>query len=77
MAEVWPFTISQPLPIVPVPLLAGDGDVPLNLQGALNTVYDLSGFDLVIDYTQPPDVPLPPEAAAWADNLLRAAGKRP
>ena len=40
-------------------------------------IYHFNGFDLAIDYTQPPDVPLPPEVASWADALLRAAGKRP
>jgi hypothetical protein len=74
--DVWPIGFSDPLPIVPVPLLPGDADVPLDLQQAVTNVYDLGGYDLALDYTQPPDVPLPPEAMAWADERLRAAGKR-
>lgn len=77
MTQVWPLTLNQPLPTVPVPLLEGDADVLLDLQTALTNVYDLCRYDLVIDYARPPDVPLPPDMAAWADERLRAAGKRP
>lgn len=77
LTEVWPIGLDHPLPTVPVPLLKGDADVPLDLQWALTNVYDLCGYDLVVDYTRPPDVTLPPDAMAWADERLRAAGKRP
>jgi hypothetical protein len=77
IAEVWPITFHDPLPVVAVPLLPGDPDVPLDLQQALTAVYDSVGFDLAVDYTQPPEIPLPSEAAAWADERLRAAGLRP
>lgn len=75
--DVWPIPLDQPLPRLPVPLLAGDPDVSLDLQLALTTVYDLSDYDLEIDYTQPPGEPLSPEQAAWVDERLRAAGLRP
>lgn len=70
--EVWPVPIEQPLPTVPIPLLKGDADVPLDLQAALTTVYDAGGFDLVVDYREPPDVELSAEEAAWLDGYLRA-----
>jgi hypothetical protein len=73
---VWPITFRDPLPVVPVPLKSEDADVALDLQRAFTNIYDLGGYDLAVDYTQPPDVPLPPEAAAWADERLRAAGLR-
>jgi hypothetical protein len=76
LTEVWPIALNQPLPTVPVPLREGDADVPLELQAALTNVYDLCGLDLAIDYTQPPEVRFRPEAAAWADERLRAAGLR-
>lgn len=75
--DVWPITFQDRLPWVNVPLLPGDEDVPLDLQQALTTIYDLIRYDLAVDYTQPPDVPLPPEAQAWADQRIRAAGQRP
>lgn len=73
MVEVWPIALQDPLPDFPVPLLAGDADVRLNLQAAVQTVYDLGGFDLVLDYTHSLSPALPDEQAAWAAELVRAA----
>jgi len=69
--EVWPIRIDEPLPTVPVPLLGGDADVPLDLQQAFTEVYDAGGFDLAVDYRKPPDVELSAEEAAWLDEHLR------
>lgn len=55
---VWPITLQQPLPTVPIPLLPGDADVLLDLQAAFTTAYDLLGYDLLVDYRTTPDVPL-------------------
>jgi hypothetical protein len=77
VTDVWPVALDQPLPTVPVPLLPGDADVPLDLQRALTSVYDLVGYDLLLDYGRPPDAALRPEELAWADDLLKTAGKRP
>lgn len=74
--DVWPITFQDHLPTVPVPLLSGDADVTLDLQLALTNVYDLGGYDLAVDYTKPPESPLPADAGAWADEKLRAAGLR-
>jgi hypothetical protein len=71
---VWPIRLQDRLPAVPVPLLGDDPDVPLDLQLALTNVYDLCRYDLAVDYSRPPDVPLPDDADAWATELLRAAG---
>jgi hypothetical protein len=75
--EIWPITLPTPLPVVAVPLLPGDRDVALDLQQALTAAYDLLGLDLAIDYTQPPEIPLPAAEATWATALLHAAGLRP
>ena len=47
----------MPLPILPIPLLPPDPNVPLDLGQALATIYDRSGYDLRIDYTQRPPAP--------------------
>lgn len=52
--DVWPIQLNMRLPTVPVPLLPGDSDVLLDLQMALNTIYDALGYDLSVDYTRPP-----------------------
>ena len=77
LTDVWPIALDQPLPVVPVPLLAGEDDARLDLQRALVMVYDEYGLNYMISYSKPPDVPLAPEQAAWVDQHLRAAGLRP
>lgn len=76
MTDVWPITLDQPLPLVPVPLLPDDADMLLDLQAAFTATYDLLGYDLIIDYRQPPAVALAPVDAAWADQQLRTGGFR-
>ncbi len=75
--EVWPIQLSDPLPAVPVPLLPNDPDVTLDLQRALNTIYDALNYDLSVNYARPPEMPLPEAAARWATERLRAAGLTP
>lgn len=74
--EIWPIPMEQPLPKIPVPLLGGDPDAQLDLQAALRTVYDIVGYDLLIDYVRPPATPFTAEQATWADEILRRAGRR-
>ena len=76
VTEVWPIALDQVLPVVPVPLLPGDADVPLDLQQALTNVYDLAGYDLAVDYSKPPEVPLRTLETAWVEERLRASGFR-
>jgi len=76
IAEVWPILLDKPLPPLPVPLLKGDPDAPLNLQEAFTKVYDGCRYDLILDYSHPPDVPLPPSATGWLKKTLKAAGIR-
>ena len=73
--DVWPIQFDMPLPPIPIPLLPGDSDVTLDLQLALNTIYDALNYDLSVDYTQPSEVPLEGEVATWAPGVLRSAGK--
>jgi hypothetical protein len=68
--EVWPVALAQALPTVPVPLLAGDPDIPLDLQDAFAQVYDIVHYDRAIDYGKPPEVPLAGPEARWAAENL-------
>jgi hypothetical protein len=55
-----------------VPLLEPDPDVPLDLGGAVASVYERGAYDSQIDYRQPPPPPLlSGEEARWLDELLR------
>jgi hypothetical protein len=75
MIEVWPIALDHPLPTIFVPLLSGDRDVALDLQACFQNVYDLGGFDLVLDYSKPPPVPLREDQAAWVAECLKARSK--
>ncbi|MEI2580351.1 DUF4058 family protein [Scytonema sp. PRP1] len=61
--DVWPVTLQDTLPTIPVPLRNPDPDAVLDLQAALQAIYDEAGYDLSIDYTQTP----PPPAFSKAD----------
>jgi hypothetical protein len=69
--DVWPIGLREKLPRIPVPLLAGDADVWLDLQEAFDVMYDSFRFDLALDYSRPPRTPLPPEDTEWAEQLLK------
>jgi hypothetical protein len=77
ISDVWPLALPDPLPTVPIPLLPGDADVPLDLQQTFTATYDLLGYDLAIDYTGVPEPALDGAASAIADSLLHMAGLRP
>lgn len=72
-AEIWQIELRDRLPTLPVPLLAPDRDVPLNLQAALDTIYDEARYSLTLNYDEPPPEPaLRQEDAAWAAERVRA-----
>lgn len=70
LTDVWPISLRQTLPAVPVPLAGADPDVVLDLQHVFDQVYDTVGYDLAIDYRRPLEVPMAEEQARWtAENL--------
>jgi hypothetical protein len=72
VADLWPLSIHDPLPIVPVPLRKDDGDVPLELGAALTSAYNDAAYQLSIDYSQPPPPPpLSPDDAEWVRQVTR------
>lgn len=70
--RVWPIRLENRLPVISIPLRAPDPDTTLDLQAALDTIYDRGAYDLKLDYTTDPDPALPPELAKWAKKLLKA-----
>ena len=75
-ARLYTCSVRHPLPEVPVPLRRGELEARLQLSGLLADMYDRARYDLRVDYRQPPEPPLSPPDAAWADELLRARGLR-
>ncbi len=51
--DVYYWRVGQSLPIIPIPLLAGDPDALLNLQRAYEQVYTRARYDLQLDFSQP------------------------
>jgi hypothetical protein len=77
LTAVWPVGLRDRLPVVPVPLLSPDLDVPLDLGAAVRACFDLVGYERLITYTAPPPPPaLGAEEMAWIDATLRDAGLR-
>ncbi len=77
VVAVWPIQLRDPLPLLPVPLLQPDPDVPLDLGAAVAAVYERGAYDVRLDYRQPPPPPeLSPEEQASVNTLLQAAREK-
>ena len=68
---VYPLQFQDRLPILSIPLLKPDPDVPLDLQATIAAVYERGGYEDLIDYREPPPPALSEQEAAWLDALLQ------
>lgn len=67
---VWPLSVRQELPSIPIPLSYPDPPVLLDIGQALRTAYERARYDLRIHYDKPADPPLREADAVWAKALL-------
>lgn len=75
--EVWPLSLREEIPLVPVPLLHPDPDIVLDLGAALREIYGQAAYERRIDYTVEPPLPeLSADDAAWLDQHLKSKGLR-
>lgn len=72
-ADAWFFSVREPFPIVPVPLLSGDADCSLNLRECLDRAFEEGRYAEELVYNLPPDPPLNSTDSDWANALLRSA----
>ena len=71
--EAWFVTLREPLPTIAVPLRPPFEDAPLDLQEAVELVYDRYRYDTGIDYAEtPPPPPLSEADAAWLNERIAA-----
>jgi Protein of unknown function (DUF4058) len=71
---LWPVQLTEPLPEIPIPISADDV-IAVKFQRIFDEAYDTGPYRKgAVDYDKPPDPPLPPELAKWADECLRKAG---
>jgi len=70
VCQVWPASYLERLPPVPVPLDRPDPDVLLDLQPMVDAIYQRSRYGLDLEYTKPPDPPLPDADRTWLHEQL-------
>jgi hypothetical protein len=70
-------TVSMPLARAfaahPIPLVAPDPDIVLDIQAVLAHTYEVGGYAERLNYAIPCVPPLSPEDQTWADGLIRQA----
>jgi hypothetical protein len=70
--EVYRIPLRERLPIIRIPLRAGDEDVLLDLQGHIDQAYAVGRYGRTIDYLQPCVPKLNAEDTAWAQALIES-----
>lgn len=73
--EIYRFPLREPLRSIRVPLRQTDADVLLELQPLVDQCYANGRYDS-IDYKAEPEPPFEAADAAWANDLLKSAGRR-
>jgi hypothetical protein len=76
-SEVFAWTIRQPLPEIPIPLLAPDPDVKLDLAALFADAYERGRYARALDYAAILDLPLPSDDRTWAEALGQAKNMQP
>jgi hypothetical protein len=69
-AVLYAFPCTAPIPRIPIPLLPGDPEPDLDLNAVLHSLVERARYDLIIDYSQPPDPPLRPALESWAASIV-------
>jgi hypothetical protein len=69
--QVYHWTMRQPLPPIPIPLLPPDPDVWIDLGAVFATTYKRGRYERSVDYTAPPPVSLDSARLAWVMEQTR------
>ncbi len=75
-AEMESFPLRDRLPHIRIPLRRNDPEVVLDLQQLVDRAYYFGSYHYTTRYAGDPHPPLVGDDARWADELLKAAGKR-
>jgi hypothetical protein len=75
-AQVYRISLRERLPAIRIPLRQTDQDVVLDLQPLIDRAYEFGGYERNLDYRKDPQPPLEGGDATWADQLLKAKGRR-
>lgn len=75
-AYLFPLNLRERLPMLAIPLRAADEEVRLDLQSLIDRAYRNGRYARRLDYAKPPTPALDPGDGAWAEDLLKSAGRR-
>jgi Protein of unknown function (DUF4058) len=70
-AQVYAWTLHDPLPTIAIPLAAPDPDIAVALAAPYTTAYERSRYGLILRYDRPLDLRIAAENRAWAEALAR------
>ncbi|HRQ36874.1 MAG TPA: DUF4058 family protein [Chloroflexota bacterium] len=70
--EFYAVPLRDRLPRCRIPLRPPDPDAVLDLTAVFTRCYDAGGYDLLIDYSQPPSIPLRETETTWLTTLLQS-----
>jgi hypothetical protein len=76
LSDTSTWSIRDPLPTIPIPLMAPDPDILLDLAAIFNTVYQRARYERSIDYTATLKLPLSAEDRTWAEKIARGFNPR-
>ncbi len=78
MAEVYRWTVRDPLPHLPMPLREPDPDILIDFAALVTRVYDLGRYARTLrrDPPLPETLALTPEERAWVESLSKRAEHR-
>lgn len=73
LSEIWPVALNVALPLIPVPLMAPDPDIVLDMNAIVHAIYDSASYERRIDYQSPvPPPAVRPALAEWVAGVLAA-----
>lgn len=75
-AELWPLSLQDRLPTIPIPLRPPDPDVALDIQAVLHPIYDRARYRTYV-YDGEPEPSLSPEEADWARQFVPPQTEEP
>lgn len=76
-ADVYPWTVRDRLPVLPVPLSAPDPDIRVDLSAVFATTFERGRYARTIRYDDPLKLPLGDDDRAWIRERLNAAHPGP
>lgn len=68
--HLYGFSYKMEIPQIPIPLLPEEPEPSLDLNGILHALYERAGYDLTLDYRQPPVPRLRKADQAWAAAII-------